>query len=320
MRLFLTLFFSFLVTFTHFVNALENVGVKTLEQAFATSSLVSDSDALTFGIADFELKYATGEDWGNEETLNFKKSIDILVLPYQWQLNDLEKNWSHAIDIRMFYIEVHRNSEPLQGFTNFEKERVLGGFLQYSQHYQWSENWYSGLSLGGHIMHYRNKYNYSDDFPVELIDILDGHIFNTSATVLMAEPVLKLGYQQVQSWGEWTLHNSNHYLIGQGVGGSAKNIHDVQPEGWRMTNGIEFKVSVPNLLGVSDHISFDFKRIDVGSDMSPVTGNGHYYETSVGWIIDTQNTIPFLDNIGIGFNINYGTTISGGTIVFYYNK
>jgi len=306
-----------LFTFSSAVNALEKVGVKTLEQAFAISSVMSDSDALTFGIADFEMKYLIPE---SENTVDFKKSIDILVLPYSLQLKDIEPDWSHYLNMRAFYIEVQRNSEPLQGYTNFEQERVFGGFVQYSQHYQLSDNWYSGLSLGAHIMHYRNKYNYSEGFPPELIEVLDGHIFNTSATVLMAEPVLKFGYQQQQSWGKWKLHNSNHYLKGQGIGGSAKNIRDVKPEGWRVTNGLEFKFDLPNIWGISDHIAFDFKRIDVGGDMSPLTDNDYYYETSVGWVIDTKNKIPLLDNIGIGLNINYGSSISGGTIVFYYNE
>ena len=309
----------FVLLFSNCSSALENVGVKTLEQAFAISSVMSDSEALTFGIADFELKYLAAPG-GGEETLEFKKSIDILVLPYSWKLTDLDDNWTQSVNIRAFSIEVARNTEPLQGFTNFEKEHVFGGFVQYSQRYQLSDNWYSGLSLGAHVMHYRNEYNYSAGFPPELIEILDGHIFNTSATVLMAEPVLKFGYQQPQSWGQWTLHNSNHYLFGQGIGGSAKNIDDVSPEGWRVTNGLELKFDLPNVWGISDHIAFDFKRIDVGGDMSPLADNGYYYETSVGWVIDTKNKIPFLDNIGIGFNINYGSSISGGTIVLYYNE
>ncbi|PKG40291.1 Solitary outer membrane autotransporter beta-barrel domain [Psychromonas sp. Urea-02u-13] len=150
--------------------------------------------------------------------------------------------------------------------------------------------------------------------------MLDGHIFNTSATVLMAEPVLSFGYQKNQSWGQWTLHNSNHYLYGQGIGGAAKNIQDVSPEGWRITNGLELKFDVPNIWGISDHIALDFKRVDIGGDMSILADNGYYYENSIGWVIDTKGKIPFLDNIGIGFNINYGSTISGGTVVIYYNK
>jgi hypothetical protein len=314
---------ALIISFSHTAHSAETVGVKTLEQAFAISSVMSDSDALTFGIADFELNYIVDPDdpnWGDEKTLDFKKSIDILVLPYTWQLPDIEPDWSQTIKMRVFYIEVERNTEPLQGFTNFENEQVFGGFVQYSQHYQLSNHWYSGLSLGTHIMHYRNEYNYSKGFPPELIEILDGHIFNTSATVLMAEPVLKFGYQKNKSWGQWTLHNSNHYLYGKGIGGSAKNSSDVTPQGWRVVNGLELKFDVPTLWGISDHIAVDFKRIDIGGDMSVLADNGYYYETSIGWVIDTKNKIPFLDNVGIGFNINYGSSISGGTVVLYYNE
>lgn len=299
------------------------LGVATLEQAFAISSVMSDSDALTFGIADFELKYIVDSDdpnWGNDKSVDFKKSIDIVVLPYTWHLENIESDRSHSINMRVFHIEVARDTEPLQGFTNFETEKVYGGFVQYSQRYQLTDNWYSGLSLGGHLMYYRNEYNYSAGFPPELIAILDGQVFNTSATVLMLEPAAKFGYQHPESWGQWTLHSSNHYLYGQGVGGSAKNIASVNPEGWRSTNGVELKFDVPNLWGIADHIALGFKRIDVGGDMSAVAPDGSYYEASIGWIIDTKNKIPFLDNVGIGLNINYGSSISGSTIVFYYNE
>ncbi|WP_022940837.1 Solitary outer membrane autotransporter beta-barrel domain [Psychromonas hadalis] len=314
---------ALLLSFSGIVHAIENIGVKTLEQVLAISTVMTDSNALTFGIANFELKYLVDSDnpnWGDDKTLDFKKSIDILVLPYQWKLSDIDKNWQHSLEVRASYIGVQRNTEPLQGFTNFKEEQIFGAFLQYSQHYQLSKNWYSGVALGAHLTYYSNKYNYSAGFPPELKNILDGHIFNTSATVLMAEPVFNVGYQKTQSWGQWTLHNSNHYLIGQGIGGAAKSISDVNPEGWRVTNGIEFKFAVPNLWGVSDHIALDMKRIDVGGDMSGLSDNDYYFETSIGWVIDTKNKIPFLDNIGIGFNINYGSSISGGTVVLYYNE
>ncbi|GLS90149.1 hypothetical protein GCM10007916_12160 [Psychromonas marina] len=296
--------------------ALQNVGVKALEQALAATTVMTDSEALTFGFANIELNFIVDSD----KSIDLKKNIDILSIPYHWQLSDIDKNWRHAINVRASYIEVERNSEPLTGYTNFKHEQVFSAFVQYSQHFQLDEHWYTGWGLGTHLSYYSNKYNYSEGFPDEIREALDGHIFNTSALVLMAEPVLHIGYQKDQSWGQWKVHNSNHYLIGQGVGGAAKSISDVNPEGWRVTNGIEFKFKVPQIWGVSDHIALDLKRIDIGGDMSGLSERGYYYETSVGWVIDTKNKVPLLDNIGIGFNINYGSSISGGSLVFYYNE
>ena len=296
--------------------AIQTVGVKALEQAMAVSTVMTDSEALTFGFANVELNFIVDSD----KSIDLKKSIDILAIPYRWQLTDIDKNWSHSINVRASYIEVKRNSEPLKGYTNFKHEQVFGGFLQYSQRFQLDSNWYTGWGLGSHLSYYDNSYNYSADFPDEIREALDGHIFNTSAMLLMVEPVLHFGYQKTQSWGQWKAHNSNHYLIGQGIGGAAKSIADVNPEGWRVTNGIEFKFNVPQIWGVSDHIALDFKRIDIGGDMSGLSEHGYYFETSVGWVIDTKNKVPFLDNIGIGFNINYGSSISGGSLVFYYNE
>lgn len=320
MMRFLSAVFMLLSLISLPVPAIENIGVKALEKAVAASTVLTDSDAFTFGIANFELKFLGDPDWGTEKTLDFKKNIDILVVPYKWHLTNINKKWSHSINMRVSYIEVQRNSEPLKGYTNFKDEQLFGGFIQYSQRYQLTENWYTGVSIGTHLDYYRNKYNYSEEFPDDLRDVLDGSIFNTSALILMSEPVLHLGYQKKQPWGQWTVHNSNHYLIGQGIGGSSKSISEVKPEGWRVTNGIEFKYNVPQIWGVTDHIAFDFKRIDIGGDMSGLSNNDHYYETSVGWVIDTKNNVPLLDNVGIGFSINYGSSISGGTLVFYYNE
>jgi len=316
MMRFLSAVFMLLSLISLPVAAIKNIGVKALEQAISVSTVMTDSEALTFGFASIELNFIVDSD----KTVDFKKSIDILAIPYHWQLKEIDKGWTHSINMRASYIAVERNSEPLQGYTNFKSEQVFGVFVQYAQRYQLNENWYTGAGLGLHSTYYTNKYNYSADFPDDIRDILDGHIFNTSALVLMAEPVVQFGYQKQQAWGKWAAHNSNRYLLGQGVGGSAKNINDVNPEGWRVTNGVEFKFNVPQLWGVSDHVAFDFKRIDIGGDMSGLSERGYYYETSIGWVIDTKNRVPFLDNVGIGFNVNYGSSIGGGSLIFYYNE
>lgn len=295
--------------------AFKNVGVKALEQAFAVSTVMTDSEALTFGFANVELNFSNAE-----KSIDLKKNIDIFSLPYQWQLPNITDDWTQTINVRAAYIEVQRDSEPLRGYTNFKHEQIVGGFIQYAQRFQLDQHWYAGWGIGSHLSYYNNKYNYSADFPDDIREALDGHIFNTSAVAFMVEPVVNIGYQKMQTWGQWKVHNTSHYLIGQGIGGPAKSIADVAPEGWRVSNGIEFKFSVPQIWGVSDHIALDFKRIDIGGDMSGLSEHGYYYETTIGWLIDTKNSVPLLDNVGIGFNINYGSSITGGSLVLYYNE
>lgn len=303
--------------------AIDKLGIKSFEEVFAISTVMSDSNALTFGIANFDLSYIVDSDnpnWGDQETLDLKKSIDILVVPYTWLLDDLQNGGSQSVTLRAFYLEVQRENQYFQGVSNFEKERVVGGYAQYQQQYALTDNWYGQAGFGLHLMHYENQFNYGEGFPVELQQRLDGNVFNTTAVALIAEPHLNIGYQKQQGWGRWTLHNSNHYIYGQGIGGKANNVSDINPQGWRIINGLELRVDVPNMWGVSDFIAVDFKRIDIGGDMHRISNNGHYYETSIGWVIDTNNKIPLLDNVGIGLNINYGSSISGGTLVLYYNE
>ncbi|WP_028866115.1 Solitary outer membrane autotransporter beta-barrel domain [Psychromonas aquimarina] len=301
----------------------DNLGRKSIEEALAISTVVSDSDALTFGIANFDLQYIFDPEdpnWGDEETLELKKSLDIFVVPYSWQLKDLDPDWSHKVSIRAFYIEVNRENLLFHGLTNVEKERVIGAYGNYMQHYGFSKSWYGEAGLGLHLMHYENQFDYDSKFPPELRELLDGNVFNTTAAALISEPFINFGYKKQQSWGQWNAHNSNHYVYGRAIAGKANNLADINPKGWRIINGIEFKFDIPQLWGVSDFVAVDFKRIDVKGDMSRLSDDGYYYETTIGWVIDTNNKIPLLDNIGIGFTINYGSSLSGGTLSLYYNE
>lgn len=322
MRFFSTML-SFLLSYTLLVTLLltstairasDNIAVKALEQGVAFSTVLTDSDAVTFGFASLDLTEFNEFIDTNETTL--KRSTDILVLPYSWKLADTNrKNMTHFLNTRVSYVGVDSDSTLVQGYKN---EQIYGMFLQYSQRYQIDQNWYTGLGFGTHLSYYRNQYSESEGITAAILDRFGGS--TTSALVLMAEPAAHLGYVKNEPWGQWTLHNSDYYLFGQGIGGAADNISDVQPEGWRVINGIEFKFNIEPVLGLSDYIALDLKRIDVGGDISVLSDKGYYYEVGLGWIVNTQGLIALFDNIGIGINLNFGSSISGGSLVIYYNE
>ncbi|MEH6453211.1 MAG: Solitary outer membrane autotransporter beta-barrel domain [Psychromonas sp.] len=299
--------------------ALENISQIAFNEAFAVATVITDSNALTFGVANFDLDYFVETD-GSEEALNLKKSLQVLVLPYTWKLNDLEDGWSQSVTVRAFHIQIARDNQFLQGVNNFEKEKMMGGYAQYQQQYAITKNWYGQAGLGLHLSYYINEFNYGNNFPEHIKDELNGSVFNTTALALIAEPHLNFGYKKSEDWGQWTLHNSNHYISGRGIAGEAENVEGIRPEGWRIGNGVELKFDVPNLFGVADFVAFDFVRIDIGGDISGLSDDGHYYETGISWVIDTNKKIPFLDNIGVGLKLNHGSSLSGGTLVFYYNE
>jgi hypothetical protein len=302
-----------------FTWAVDNIEMAAFDELFAIGTVLTDSDALTFGVANFDLDYFV-ESSGNQETVNLKKSLDVFVLPYTFKLDDLREDLSQSITVRAFYIQIERDNQFLQGVNNFEKEQMMGAYAQYQQQYAITQHWYGQAGLGFHLSYYINDFNYGDGFPEDAKDELNDRVFNTTAFALIAEPHLNFGYKKGENWGQWTLHNSNHLIYGRGIGGQVNNVQDINPKGWRIGNGVELKFDVPNLWGVADFVAFEFTRIDLGGDISGVSSDGHYYETGINWVVDTNNTIPLVDNIGIGLKFNYGSSISGGTVVFYYNE
>jgi hypothetical protein len=62
------------------------------------------------------------------------------------------------------------------------------------------------------------------------------------------------------------------------------------------------------------------KRIDVGGDTSVPLGTHSYYEASLGWLLDPDLLNDWVDNVGIGFTINYGSTLKGGSLVVFFNQ
>lgn len=301
----------------------EDMGIKTIEEALAIGTLMSDSDALAIGFINFDLKFTDG--FGDKETLDLKNSLDVLVLPYTWQLAPKSKAWDHAFTLRAGLIKIQRSHDS----SSFTAENGLDGeiteftfdiFANYSQHYYVNEQWYVESAVGLHLSYYENTYQYGADVPEEIKEELDQNLLNVTTLALILEPKIGIGYEKQQSWGSWRLHNSTNYIYGQGLGGTIKDPGSINPEGWRFTNGVEFNVDVPELWGVHDFLSVDFKRIDLIGDMRDISEKGYYYETSFGWIIDTNNAIPMLDNIGVGLSVNYGSSISGGTIVLYFNQ
>lgn len=301
----------------------EDLGIKTIEEALAIGTLMTDSDALSVGFINFDLKL--DDEFGDKETLALKNSIDVLVIPYTWQLPAKSAAWDHAFTLRTGLVKIKRQHDG----SGFDTENSLDGeiseynidlFANYSQQYNVTKQWYVESALGLHLSYYENTYKYGADIDDDIKEALDQNLLNVSTIALILEPKVGIGYEKQESWGTWRLHNSTNYIYGQGLGGTIKDPGSINPEGWRFTNGVEFTVDVPELWGIHDFLSVDFKRIDLIGDMQDISNKGYYYETSFGWIIDTNNALPLLDNIGVGLSVNYGSSISGGTIVLYFNQ
>jgi len=296
-----------------------NEAYNTVEEAFAIATLISDSDALTFGFANFDLD-VDDPGFGTESSSSLKNSLKVFVVPYTWDLEPINEQFEQAITMRAFYISTERDSEIYEGIKDNLEQDTVGVYGSYSQFYHLDDNWYLTSELGLHLTYYENKYHYGDGVPESIINELEGRVFNVNAFAAIAEPIVGIGYSEDEEWGTWRVHNKTNYIYGHGLGGSIRHPDKMNPEGWRSTNGVELTVNVPELWGVHDFLTIDFKRIDLFGDLESMADDGYYYETSLGWVIDTNEKVPLLDNIGIGVSINYGSSISGATLVLYWNE
>ncbi|MCG6295872.1 Solitary outer membrane autotransporter beta-barrel domain, partial [Vibrio vulnificus] len=58
----------------------------------------------------------------------------------------------------------------------------------------------------------------------------------------------------------------------------------------------------------------------VGGDTSESLGTHHYYEASVGWLMTPPFKTQWVDNVGIGLSLNYGSALKGGSLVLFFNQ
>jgi hypothetical protein len=168
-------------------------------------------------------------------------------------------------------------------------------------------------------MHYKNKHTYNGDFTNSLKPFVDGVFFNTTANAAIIEPNAKLTYTQKTDWGKWQLASDLNYFVGKVYSGSASSVGAI-PDGWRINNGVKLHFDLNSNSLHAESIYMNFKRIDMHGDMTDPLQTDHYYEMGVGILLDIHKLTNLADNIGIGLNINKGTSLSGGSIVIYFNE
>ena len=301
------------------LSAEEDLALNSIEENFSIAALMSNTNALKFGFANYDLQI-DDPGFGTEETKQYKAGLDAITIPYTWKLDPKSDAWDHAITTRVYYISSKRNNELVSGIRDQSHNHTFGLYGNYSQYFHITDSWYVESALGAHFTFYKNNYDYGDGVSDAIKVNYDGKLFNTTALVAMVEPEIGLGYKKRQEWGTWKAHHNIHYIYGHGIGGSVKRRDSINPEAWHITNGIEFNIKAPNVWGIDDFFSIDFKRVEVFGDLDVMAEKSYYYETSFGWVFDTNNTISWLDNIGVGLAVNYGSSVSGGSLILYFNE
>lgn len=295
-----------------------------LEQAFAAAIVLTDSDVFTFGVHDFdpnEWFNLDNEDIGSQESVSLRQQIAVTTLPYTFDLSG--KNVTHKQQIfTRFSVLGSRQDYEIRPQDNddYQHEFVLGAFAAYRFNYRLTKYWSITPGLGVHLQYYRNEHDYRSDFANDVVKpALDKVIFNTDAWALSVEPHVEFKYNRPSWWGSWNVASSVHYFYGHGWGEA--NYGQVgSPEGWYTANGIEAYYNINRFGRSLQSLYSSFRRIDVGGDTSQPLGTPYYYEASIGWLMTPPFESGWIENVGIGLSINYGSNLKGGSIVLFFNQ
>ncbi|GEA50371.1 hypothetical protein VIN01S_11750 [Vibrio inusitatus NBRC 102082] len=301
---------------------------KVLEQNFATAVLLSDSDAISFGFQDFDPNdfLTNNGNIGSDESLELRKQISIYTIPYTFELNDLSlsnnTNLKQNVSVVGSYLKTKRDvsigDDPLEP-QDTGREETYTLATKYWVQYPLSDHWSLNTGIGTNLMYFRNEYTYRNSLSLAFREQLDGYAFNTDAWALTFKPSVELHYDREHDWGHWEAFTEMKYFYGFGWG-EANDGNIGNPEGWYWINGVKGFYDIAHWGGYGQTLYSSIRRIDVGADLSDPMGTPHYYEWSLGWLVSPPFLKDYLDNVGIGITINYGSSLKGGTLVLLFNE
>ncbi len=297
---------------------------KEFERNFAIGIVLSDSDVFTLGFHDFDPnKYLNidNEDIGTQDSIDLRKQVAISTLPYHLSLTDKEQTQArYNLKGRLYALSIDQDvtvNDDKRPDRN--KELILGAYNELQRQDTLSEHLTLSTAAGAHFMYYRNDYDYRSDALDNLKPYLEGIYLNTDAWALVGEVNAELKYLENEKWGKWYVRSSPHYFYGAGWGEG--NNGDVgNPEGWYWVNGVKLFYDFTKAGRTVQSVYTSFNRVDVGGDTSKPMNTSHYYEASVGWLMTPPFKSDWIDNVGLGLTINYGSALKGGSLVLFFNQ
>ncbi|HHF0482500.1 MULTISPECIES: Solitary outer membrane autotransporter beta-barrel domain [Vibrio] len=306
-------------------NSIQDQIQKEYERNFAIGIVLSDSDVFTVGFHDFdpnEYFNIDNEDIGTQDSVDLRKKIAVSTLPFSFDLFEQEGIQTHyLLNGRVYALSTEQDVYVDQKgqIPDKSKELVMGGYIEFAGEKHLTDKLTLSGAIGSHLMYYQNDYSYRSNALNDLKPFLEGVYLNTSAWAVVGEVNTKLKYLEHESWGKWYLWSAPHYFYGTGWG-KANNGDIGNPEGWYWVNGIKVFYDFTHIGDTVQSVYSSFNRVDIGGDTRKPMNTVHYYEASVGWLMTPPFDSDWIDNIGIGLTINYGSALKGGSLVLFFNQ
>ena len=297
---------------------LDDAIAKVLADRVALSVILSDSDALAFGVSDFDPNTIFGTDidnLGDDGTVAARRSKSAYVLPYSHEIKNSNGLGAHVLSATGYYIDSNSklSIDTTVSIEDEFNEQSYGVMLGYAYKKMLNER----LSLSGglqmHVMRYQNQFVANNIISEVFKQVYKGSLVDTFAWSAIFAPQLELEYIQPQTWGRFELSSKVNYFTGYTWGDA--NIGN--PSGHYFTNQI---FAYYDIFDKSQTLFTGAKRVDVSDSIRSGLGSSFYYEASFGWLYNQPSRYEWLENIGVGLNFNYGSSLRGGSIMLYFNK
>lgn len=304
-------------------NELTNLVRSFYSKNISTSLLMTDEEVVMFGLMDFnpndylENDYLDLEDesLGGEGENQIRSDLKTLSLPYRYDFKT-SATGNYWAGIKLAYLEhtqdIRFSFDESSDYDELEElNTILGVGSGYD--YKLSARWLLSVGMYVNWIQYDNSVDFNSSSSQALAPFLDGVLTNVDFDVLIAEPIVSINYLFNWSQTQLTLFSKLHYMNGTAFD-TKNDAHKIKPESWYATNGVMAKrpFSGETLQGHS--VWYRLAQVNTGGDLDMAVGTNRYYEAGIAWLVETPDLGTYLESIGLGININYGSELKGGTI------
>ncbi|SET47173.1 Solitary outer membrane autotransporter beta-barrel domain [Thalassotalea agarivorans] len=299
------------------------IAQKQFEEVFATAVVISNSETITLGFANFDPDEFIPElDTGTTpDSLSVRNNLSVFSIPYTVELPNINDDWQSYLSLSASYVKdkgqqiTFTEQQNPDSFT----DKIGSIYVGYGAKTPITEQWTLTLRLGGYLMHHHNEYDYQDPVSISQRSSLDDVYFNTSANAFVIEPNVKMSYLEETRWGHWQYDADLYVFYGKTFAGDDAT-QGASPSGLRLNNRLTSHISLHDGKFDAESLYLKFQRVDVQGDMESSLKTNHFYEVGFGFLFDTTRYTSWVDNIGIGINIHKGSVLSGGSVVLYINE